>query len=155
MYRYRDNRLEVLLVHLGGPLWAKKDAHSWFIPKGEIELDEDELDAARREFQEETGLVPSGPFTDLGEIRHKSGKVVRAWAFAGDCDPAKITSNTFVMEWPPKSGKQQSFPEVDRAAFFDRAKAQEKIHPAEYALVERLSNMLRGPSTNPARGMRG
>jgi predicted NUDIX family NTP pyrophosphohydrolase len=131
MYRVRDKRLEVLIVHPGGPFWAKKDAGSWFIPKGEIAPDEDELSAAKREFQEETALVvpQHGSFLDLGEVKHKGGKLVRAWAFEGDCNPDTITSNTFSMEWPPRSGKQQSFPEVDRAKFVDLNEARGKDLP--------------------------
>ena len=138
LYRIRGGQLEILAVHPGGPYWSKKDRGSWFVPKGEIEPGEDEFSAATREFHEETSIAPHGPFLDLGEVMHKSGKLVHAWAFAGDCDPAKIVSNTFSIEWPPKSGKQQSFPEIDRAAFFDVAAAQEKLHPAEYEFVERL-----------------
>src|SRR5262249_32312577 len=142
MYRYRENQLEVLIVHLGGPFWVKKDAGSWFVPKGEIESGEDELAAAMREFEEETGVEPAGPFLDLGEIRQKSGKRVRAWAFAGDCDPETIRSNTFSMEWPPKSGKQRTFPEIDRARFVRINEAREKMNPAEYTFVERLEGVL-------------
>lgn len=143
MYRKRDGQLEILIVHPGGPFWAKKDAGSWFIPKGEIESGEDELAAAQREFQEETAIVPAGPFLDLGEATHKSGKRVRAWAFAGDCDPAAIVSNTFSMEWPPRSGRMQDFPEIDRAEFVDAPAAREKLNPAEYEFVERLKELLK------------
>ncbi|MGH9606533.1 MAG: NUDIX domain-containing protein [Terracidiphilus sp.] len=143
MYRIRDGQLEVLAVHPGGPYWAKKDRGSWFVPKGEIEPGEDEFSAAKREFREETSFEPHGPFLDLGEVEHKSGKLVHAWAFEGDCDPAKIVSNTFTMEWPPKSGKQQSFPEIDRAAFLDLAAAREKLHPAEFEFVERLQDAVK------------
>ena len=146
MYRIRGGALEVLLVHLGGPLWAKKDAGAWFVPKGEIEPGEDELTAARREFEEETGFKPVGPFLTLGSVRHKSGKTVTAWAFEGDCDPAALRSNTFTMEWPPRSGKHHEFPEVDRAAWFTIEAAREKIHPAEFELLDRLGRHLeRGP----------
>ena len=138
MYRIRGGALEVLLVHLGGPFWAKKDAGAWFIPKGEIEPGEDELAAAQREFEEETGFKPAGPFIALGSVRQKGGKVVTAWAFEGNCDPAALKSNTFKMEWPPRSGKQREFPEVDRAAFFTIEAAREKIHPAEFELLGRL-----------------
>lgn len=142
MYRMRNRQLEMLIVHPGGPFWAKKDAGSWFVPKGEIEAGEDELAAAQREFEEETAIAPSGPFLDLGEVRHKSGKRVRGWAFAGDCNPAAIVSNTFSMEWPPRSGRMQSFPEIDRAEFVNAAVAREKLNPAEYTFVERLQKML-------------
>jgi predicted NUDIX family NTP pyrophosphohydrolase len=142
MYRVSEGELQVLIVHPGGPFWRKKDAGSWFVPKGEIEPGEEELAAARREFKEETGLAPAGPFLDLGEVTHKSGKQVRAWAFAGDCDPSVIVSNTFSMEWPPKSGRMQSFPEIDRAEFVTAAEAREKLNAAEYAFVERLNTAL-------------
>ena len=138
MYRIRGGALEVLLVHLGGPFWAKKDAGAWFIPKGEIDPGEDELAAARREFEEETGFKPVGPFLTLGSVRHKSGKTVTAWAFEGDCDPSALKSDTFKIEWPPRSGKQSEFPEVDRAAFFSLDAAREKMHPAEFEFFVRL-----------------
>lgn len=143
MYRIREGELQVLIVHPGGPYWARKDAGAWFIPKGEIEAGEDELAAARREFQEETSLVAAGPFLDLGEVTHKAGKRVRAWAFEGDCDPSAVVSNRFSMEWPPKSGRMQSFPEIDRAEFANAARAREKLNPAEYAFIERLEKQTR------------
>lgn len=142
MYRIRAGELEVLLVHLGGPFWAKKDAGAWFIPKGEIEPGEDELAAGQREFEEETGFKPSGPFIALGSVKQKGGKIVAAWAFKGDCDPAALKSNTFKMEWPPHSGKQREFPEVDRAGWFAIQAAGEKIHPAEFEFFERLRRAL-------------
>lgn len=142
MYRVRDGPLEILLVHLGGPFWAKKDKGAWFLPKGEIASSEDELSAAQREFEEETGLVPAGPLVALGSVKHKSGKTVTAWAFEGDCDPSKLKSNTFTIEWPPRSGKQQEFPEIDRAAFFTIKEAQDKMHPAEFAFATRLATAL-------------
>jgi predicted NUDIX family NTP pyrophosphohydrolase len=139
MYRIRNGLLEVLLVHPGGPFWVKKDDGAWFVPKGEVEPGEDEMAAAKREFVEETGIVPpEGPFIPLGRVKHKSGKVVVAWAFAGDCDPGAIRSNTFAMEWPPRSGRQQEFPEVDRAAFYTVEEARVKMHPAEFELLTRL-----------------
>jgi len=140
MYRVRQD-LEVLLVHLGGPFWAKKDAGAWFIPKGEMEPGEDPLAAAQREFEEETGLRPVGPFHGLGTIKHRSGKIVHAWAFRGDCDPSTIKSNTFSLEWPAKSGRFVQFPEVDRAQFFSVEEATARIHPAERELVKRLQRM--------------
>ncbi len=140
MYRTRDKGTEVLLVHLGGPLWKNKDA--WFVPKGEINLGEEELAAAQREFHEETGLVPQGEFLPLGMVKHKSGKKVVAWAFAGDCDLSLVKSNTFEMEWPPKSGKMARFPEIDRAEFFSVEAAREKMHTAEFELVTRLVEQL-------------
>jgi predicted NUDIX family NTP pyrophosphohydrolase len=143
MYRTQGDHLELLIVHPGGPFWAKKDAGAWFIPKGEIEAEEDELLAAKREFQEETSIsVSDQHFIDLGEVKHKSGKVVHAWAFEGDCDPGAIKSNMFTMEWPPKSGKQESFPEVDKAAFVDIARVRLQLYPAEFELVERLAKAL-------------
>jgi predicted NUDIX family NTP pyrophosphohydrolase len=142
MYRERNADLEVLLVHLGGPFWAKKDAGAWFIPKGEVNRGEDELAAARREFEEETGLQVDAHVLPLGSVRHKSGKKVTAWAFEGDCDPSALRSNTFQMEWPPRSGKVQEFPEIDRASFFTVEAAREKMHPAEFDFVIRLADLL-------------
>ena len=142
MYRVRNNQLEVLLVHLGGPFWARKDKGAWFIPKGEIEPGEDEFAAAKREFQEETGIESRGEFTALGTIKHKGGKIVHAWAFEGDCDPSSVRSNTFTLEWPPRSGKRQEFPEVDKAQFLSVEQAQAKMSPGEFELVDRLQNIL-------------
>jgi predicted NUDIX family NTP pyrophosphohydrolase len=142
MYRKRNQQLEVLLVHLGGPFWAKKDAGAWFVPKGEVNPGEDELSAAKREFAEETGLAPAENLLPLGSVKHKSGKKVSAWAFEGDCDPAALRSNMFQMEWPPRSGKTREFPEIDRAAFFTLDAAREKMHPAEFEFVSRLVKAL-------------
>jgi predicted NUDIX family NTP pyrophosphohydrolase len=142
MYRIRNGALQVLLVHPGGPFWAKKDNGAWFLPKGEVAPGEDELAAAKREFEEETSLKPAGPFVALGSVKHKSGKLVTAWAFEGDCDPSALKSNTFMLEWPPRSGKKQEFPEVDRAAFFTVESAREKIHPSEFELITRLNAIL-------------
>jgi predicted NUDIX family NTP pyrophosphohydrolase len=142
MHRMRDGKLEVLLVHLGGPFWAKKDEGAWFIPKGEIGDGEDELGAAKREFEEETGIRPQGEFTPLGTVKQKSGKMVTAWAFAGACDPGTIKSNTFTMEWPPHSGKQREFPEIDRASFFTIEAAKAKMNPAEFEFLTRLAKIL-------------
>jgi predicted NUDIX family NTP pyrophosphohydrolase len=144
MFRHRSGQIEVLLVHLGGPFWKKKDESGWFVPKGEP--GEDELAAAQREFKEETGFDPQGPFLPLGSAKQKSGKMVAAWAFEGDCDPAQLKSNTFPVEWPPRSGKQQEFPEVDRAAFFPLDQAREKIHPSEAPFLSRLIELRRGVS---------
>ena len=141
MYRMRGGRVELLLVHPGGPFWTKKDAGAWSIPKGEISAEEDDLDAARREFFEETGVLPEGRFNPLGEIVQKGGKVVRAWAFEGDYDPATLKSNTFTMEWPPRSGKQQEFPEIDRAAFFTPEEARLRINPAQAEFIDALERM--------------
>jgi predicted NUDIX family NTP pyrophosphohydrolase len=142
MYRKRSGQLEVLLVHLGGPFWAKKDAGAWFIPKGEINPGEDELAAAKREFEEETDLRPEGALLPLGSVKHKAGKKVVAWAFEGDCDPASLRSNIFSMEWPPHSGKKREFPEIDRAAFFTIDAAREKMHAAEFEFLPRLAEIL-------------
>ena len=140
MYRERDGAIEVLLAHPGGPLFANKDLGHWTIPKGEYDEDEDPLEAARREFAEETGLTSLPPYVVLGEIRQKGGKLVRAWAFKGDCDPATIVSNTFDLEWPPKSGKMRMFPEVDRCEFFSIEQAQRKIKESQIPLIEALLN---------------
>ena len=137
--------LEVLLVHLGGPFWAKKEDGAWFVPKGEIEAGEDDLQAAQREFREETGIEPHGPFLALGSVKNKSGKTVTAWAFQGDADPAQIRSNTFRMEWPPRSGRMVEFPEVDRAAFFPVREARAKMNAAEAEFLVRLENVLSSP----------
>jgi predicted NUDIX family NTP pyrophosphohydrolase len=142
MYRVRADQsasLEVLLVHPGGPYWRNKDDGAWTIPKGQVNPGEDLFAAAVREFTEETGLTSSGSFIPLGEIKQKSGKIVHAWAFRGDCDPAQIHSNNFELEWPPKSGHTQSFPEIDRAGFFDLPTARQKILPSELPLLDRLA----------------
>ena len=144
MYRNRNGCLEVLLVHLGGPFWARKDAGAWFVPKGEVNPGEQELSAAKREFTEETGLVPGENLLPLGSVKRKSGKQVLAWAFEGDCDPSRLRSNTFEMEWPPRSGKTREFPEIDRAAFFNLEAAREKMHPTEFAFVTRLLQAVSG-----------
>lgn len=138
LYRRRENALEVFLVHPGGPFWAKKDLGAWSIPKGEIGDGEDPLNAARREFTEETSFIVQGPFQPIGELKQKSGKVVMAWAAEGDCDPAQLRSNLFSMEWPPRSGKQAEFPEADRGGWFLLDEAREKIHPGQAEFLERL-----------------
>jgi predicted NUDIX family NTP pyrophosphohydrolase len=142
VYRLRDGVIEVFLVHPGGPFWAKKDPGAWSIPKGLIDKDEESLAAAQREFKEETGLEISGHFAQLTPAKMKSGKVVRAWAVEGDCDPSAITSNTFSMEWPPNSGRQQEFPEIDRAAWFGIEEAKKKINQGQIDLLEELLQML-------------
>jgi predicted NUDIX family NTP pyrophosphohydrolase len=147
MYRVRDGKLEVLLVHLGGPFWEKKDAGAWFVPKGEVEPSEDELGAAKREFKEETGFDAGDELQPLGSVKQKSGKTISAWAFEGDCDPAALKSNTFTIEWPPRSGKQSEFPEIDRADFFTLDAARAKMHPAEFEFVTRLDSFLSGRAT--------
>jgi len=138
MYRRQGSQLEVLLVHPGGPFWKNKDDGSWMIPRGHVEPGEDLLATAIREFSEETGLLATEPFISLGELRHRSGKRVHAWAFCGTGDPASIRSNTFEMEWPPKSGRRQAFPEIDRAAFFTIPTARQKMLPAEEPFLDRL-----------------
>jgi predicted NUDIX family NTP pyrophosphohydrolase len=147
MYRFRSGILEVYLAHPGGPLYTRKDDGYWSIPKGEPPEGEALLDAAIREFDEETGLKPHGPFIQLGSIRQKGGKVVHAWAFEGDCDDSRpICSNLFNMEWPPRSGKMQSFPEMDRAQFFTLPEAKQKLRDAQWPLVERLAAILENPA---------
>jgi predicted NUDIX family NTP pyrophosphohydrolase len=139
MYRVRDGELEFLLAHPGGPFWKNKDAGAWTIPKGEIQNGEEAFVAARREFEEEIGLKPDGNFIELTSIKQKGGKIVHAWAFEGDCATDGITSNTYEMEWPPRSGKFQTCPEVDRACFFRMEEAKQKINPAQIALLEELA----------------
>lgn len=142
LYRRRGG-LEVLLVHPGGPLWAKKDAGAWSIPKGEVDPGEDLLAAAQREFQEETGLPPpAGPFIPLPPARLKSGKLVHAFAAEGDCDPAAIRSNTFTMPWPPRTGRLTEFPEIDRAEWFPLPAARQKLNPAQVAFLDELAEAL-------------
>src|SRR5258706_65671 len=143
MYRIIGGKLQVLLAHPGGPFFKKKDEGAWTIPKGEIEPGEDLLEAAKREFQEEIGVTPVGSFVALSPITQKGGKIVYAWAFAGDCDPTRAVSNTCKMEWPPKSGRQIEFPEIDRADFFDVATAKRKIKARQEALIEELQRLLK------------
>lgn len=142
MYRRRNDDVEVLLAHPGGPLWKKRDDGAWTIPKGLVDDGEELLAAAQREFREETGFEPSEPYLPLGSITQKSGKVVHAWAFEGDCDPNRLSSNTFELEWPPKSGKLATFPEVDRADFFFVGAARKKINPAQARLLDELLRLL-------------
>src|SRR6266702_5001302 len=131
MFRKLNHELEVFLVHPGGPFWAKKDKGAWTIPKGEFGHYEDPLIAARREFEEETGFQATGEFLDLGSIKQKGGKLVTAWAFQGDCDPSKLTSNTCEIEWPPRSGRRLEIPEVDRGRWFDLNEAREYIREGQ------------------------
>jgi predicted NUDIX family NTP pyrophosphohydrolase len=138
MYRLRNGELEFLLVHPGGPFWKNKNTGAWTIPKGEIEPGEDALAAAQREFAEELGTRPEGHFIALNPVRQKSGKLVRAWAVEGEFDPAAFKSNTFQMEWPPRSGQLQEFPEIDQAAFFPFEKAKEMINPAQVPMLEEI-----------------
>ena len=142
MYRIKDGAIQVLLAHPGGPYFAKKDDESWSIPKGEPGPDEDLFLTAQREFEEETGLKPTGPFIPLKPVKQKGGKVVHAWAFEGDCDPTTIRSNTFTMEWPPRSGQQKQFPEIDRAEFFDLETARRKVKSGQVGLIDELETIL-------------
>jgi predicted NUDIX family NTP pyrophosphohydrolase len=143
MYRRRQTIVEVLLAHMGGPFWAKKDLGAWSIPKGEFEPGEIPLDAAKREFQEETGLTVNGEFIPLTPIKLSGGKILHAWAVEGDCDASSIKSNTFMLEWPPRSGKQQAFPEIDRAEWYSLDDAQEKVTKGQRGLIEALRRILR------------
>jgi predicted NUDIX family NTP pyrophosphohydrolase len=143
MYRIRDRSPQVLLVHPGGPLWRGRDAGAWTIPKGLAEQGEDLLTAARREFAEETAHAPEGDFIALGKVTQKGGKVVHAWAIEGEFDPDRFRSNTFTLEWPPRSKRFAEFPEADRAEFFSLETAREKINPAQVALLEGLEAHLR------------
>ena len=143
LYRGRSEAPEVLLVHPGGPMWARRDLGVWSIPKGEYEPDEDPLTVARREFEEEIGRPPpDGRVEDLGEIRQRAGKRVRAWAIRGDVDVSEVTSNTCEIEWPPRSGKKLEIPEIDRAEWFGVEAAREKIVPAQAALIDELLERL-------------
>jgi predicted NUDIX family NTP pyrophosphohydrolase len=142
MYRKRAGVLEVFLVHPGGPFFAKKDDEVWGIPKGEIEKGEDARAAARREFEEETGFKAEGEFLPLMPVTQKGGKIVQAWAMEGDCDPKKMKSNTFTMEWPPRSGRHQEFPEVDQSGWFAINEAKQKINPAQISFFEELQRVI-------------
>jgi predicted NUDIX family NTP pyrophosphohydrolase len=142
MFRVRGGAPEVFLVHPGGPLWAAKDEGAWSIPKGLVQPGEDTLAAARREFEEETGFPAKGTFLPLTPLRQPSGKVIHAWAFEGDVDPAELRSNPFALEWPPKSGRQQPFPEVDRAGWFPVAEAHRKIIAGQRGFLAELAPVL-------------
>ncbi len=142
MYRRRRGVLEVFLVHPGGPFWAGKDAGAWSIPKGEFGPAEDPLAAARREFQEETGFAADGEFIALTPLKQPSGKIISAWAVAGDLDAGAIRSNCFTLEWPPRSGRQQEFPEVDRAAWFSLEEARDKIIKGQAGFLEEFRSIL-------------
>jgi predicted NUDIX family NTP pyrophosphohydrolase len=142
LYRGTGEHVEVLLAHMGGPFWTRKDDGAWSIPKGEYGPDEDPLAAARREFAEELGSpAPDGDYRPLGDVRQKNGKLVTAWAVAGDLDVTTVVSNTFEVEWPPRSGRRQEFPEVDRAAWFDLAAARPKLVAAQAAFLDRLREL--------------
>ena len=146
LYRRPGTGLEVLLAHPGGPIFERRDHGHWTIPKGEPDVDEPLPEAARREFTEETGQrLDDGPWHDLGSIVQKGGKVVHAWAVEGDLDPEHALSETFEMEWPPKSGRSETFPEIDRVAWFDPGEARRRIKGAQIPLIERLEALLNGP----------
>jgi predicted NUDIX family NTP pyrophosphohydrolase len=142
MYRRRNGQVEVFLVHPGGPFWAKKDMGAWSICKGEYAESELPLEAAKREFQEETGFTAQGSFLELGVVQQASGKIVSAWAFEGDCDPGKLVSNHCQVEWPPRSGRRIEIPEVDRGGWFSIAAARERILKSQEPFLDRLSQML-------------
>ena len=142
LYRLSDDEPEVFLVHPGGPFWAKKDEGAWSVPKGLFEEEENPLDAARREFREETGSDISGNFMELTPLRQPSGKVVYVWAVEGNIDATSIKSNMFSMEWPPKSGKEQEFPEVDKGGWFTMAQAREKLLPGQRGFLDQLQDHL-------------
>jgi predicted NUDIX family NTP pyrophosphohydrolase len=146
LYRRVGDIIEVLLAHPGGPFWARRDEGAWSIPKGEVDQGEDLLEVARREFEEEVGTPVLGDdLQTLGSVTQKSGKVVYAWAGAGDLDPGEQRSNTFRMEWPPRSGRERDFPEVDRVEWFSTEAARRKLNPAQAEFVDRLLESLHGP----------
>lgn len=138
LYRKIKKETQVFLVHPGGPFWKNKEEGAWSIPKGEFATDEDPLDAAKREFNEETGLSCDGDFIELSQVRLKSGKIILAWALEKDIDPEQVKSNFFEMEWPPRSGKKSSFPEIDKAGWFSPAEAKQKINAAQSAFIDEL-----------------
>lgn len=139
LFRRRHGDVEILLVHPGGPFWTHKDDGAWSFPKGEYVEGEDALTVARRELREETGCEPAGSFLPLGSVKQAGGKIVHLWAAEGDCEAGAITSNTFTMEWPPKSGKRQDFPEVDRAEWFTLDTARRKLIESQRTFVDRLA----------------
>jgi predicted NUDIX family NTP pyrophosphohydrolase len=142
LYRRPAGGIEVFLVHPGGPFWAKKDDGAWSIPKGEPAPGEDLLESARREFTEETGLSLDGGFEALPPVRQAGGKIVHGWAVEGDCDSAAVRSNSFSLEWPPRSGRRQDFPEIDRADWFDLPTARQKLNPGQRPLLAALERLL-------------
>ena len=145
LYRRRAGALEVLIGHMGGPFWAKKDERAWSIPKGEVDEGEDPYAAARREFEEELGSAPPDkPALELGEVRQPSGKRIVAWAIEGDLDATAVQSNMFVMEWPPRSGRQEEFPEIDRAAWLDPETAKRKLVKGQVRFIELLEAAVEG-----------
>jgi predicted NUDIX family NTP pyrophosphohydrolase len=141
LYRKRHGVLEIFLVHPGGPYWAKKDQGAWSIPKGEYDEGEEAIDAAQREFLEETGIPVQGPFVALAPVRQPGGKIITAWAAEGDLDPSRLLSNSFSLEWPPKSGVTQSFPEVDRGAWFSLTQARDKLSPGQLPLLQGIADL--------------
>ncbi|HVV18657.1 MAG TPA: NUDIX domain-containing protein [Pseudonocardiaceae bacterium] len=143
LFRRVDGEPEVLIAHMGGPFWARKDAGAWSIPKGEVDPGEDDIAAARREFQEELGLpAPSGDLTPLGEAKQSTGKVVAVWALEGELDPAAVVPGTFEMEWPRGSGRTKEFPEIDRAGWFDLTTAREKLVKGQRPFLDRLTEAI-------------
>lgn len=142
MFRRKGGELEVFLVHPGGPFWAAKDAGAWTVPKGEYVDGEEALEAAKREFTEETGFTAKGDFIDLGMVRQTSGKIVNAWAFEGDCDPKELVSNMCEIEWPPRSGKKKAIPEVDRGAWFSLKEGRAKIMNSQCPFLDTLERKL-------------
>ena len=144
LYRYHDSTLEIFLVHPGGPFWKNKDSGAWSIPKGEFDKREDPLRAARREFHEETGCSVDGSFIALTPVRQAGGKIVHAWAVEGDCEAESIRSNSFTIEWPPRSGQRKDFSEVDRAGWFSLELAREKILKGQLMLLDELEQILKG-----------
>lgn len=155
MYRYRDDELEVFLIHPGGPYTARKDLGAWSIPKGELEPDEHPEDTAVREFKEETGKPAGAPRFPLGSVRQRGGKRVHCWAFAGEWEDDRVLqSNTFELEWPPRSGRMQTWPEVDKAEFFTIPIAREKINVAQAAFLDRLIDLLAAQSNGEKSGAR-
>ena len=147
LYRFRSGVLEVFLIHPGGPLWARKDAGAWSIPKGEIEKGADPLQEAKREFAEETGSSVDGSLIALASLKQRSGKIVHAWAVEGDIDASTVRSNLFSMEWPPRSGQQQEFPEADRGGWFTMPVAREKLLAGQHGFLDELETLL-----SPAEG---
>jgi predicted NUDIX family NTP pyrophosphohydrolase len=138
MYRRRNSAIEVFLVHPGGPFWSKKDLGAWSIPKGEYLDAEEPLEVAKREFEEETGFAPKGDFISLGDLKQPGGKMVSAWAFEGDCDPKKLKSNTFMLEWPPRSGRQIEVPEVDQGCWYSIEDARSRLLSGQRTFLDRL-----------------
>jgi len=142
MFRRCEQVVEFFLVHPGGPFWQKKDVGAWSIPKGEYDPGEDSFEAAKREFEEETGMKAQGTFLPLGEIKQPGGKIISVWAVEGDCSADTISSNTFSIEWPPKSGRKKEFPEIDRAAWFRLEEARVRIVKGQVGFLERLMSQL-------------